>query len=135
MIDGQHWSALGACRDAPPDLLFVQGAAQRVVRQMCAGCPVRVECLADALDNQVSFGVWGGATERERRALLRRWPDVESWHDLLEAQPGLIPRIGPRPGGQHLSAVLDGRARSDGRRGADDVVPADSEQRAQAAAG
>ena len=31
---------------------------------------MRTECLADALDNHVEFGVWGGMTERERRALL-----------------------------------------------------------------
>ena len=27
--------------------------------------------------------MWGGMTERERRALLRRRPDVESWAELL----------------------------------------------------
>ncbi len=42
------------------------------------------ECLADALDNGIEFGVWGGMTERERRALLRRRPDVKSWRELLE---------------------------------------------------
>ena len=47
------------------------------------GCDVRVDCLADALDNRVEFGVWGGMTERERRALLRRRPNVGSWRDLL----------------------------------------------------
>jgi WhiB family redox-sensing transcriptional regulator len=49
------------------------------------GCPVRTECLADALDHRVEFGVWGGMTERERRALLRRRPDVMSWRSLLDA--------------------------------------------------
>jgi WhiB family redox-sensing transcriptional regulator len=44
---------------------------------------VRTECLADALDNRVEFGVWGGLTERERRALLRRRPNVRSWRSLL----------------------------------------------------
>jgi len=44
---------------------------------------VRTECLADALDNRVEFGVWGGLTERERRALLRRRPNVTSWGRLL----------------------------------------------------
>ena len=48
------------------------------------GCEVRTECLADALDNRVEFGVWGGMTERERRALLRRRPDVSSWRRLLD---------------------------------------------------
>ncbi|HZG93587.1 MAG TPA: WhiB family transcriptional regulator, partial [Mycobacteriales bacterium] len=43
------------------------------------------ECLSDALDNQVEFGVWGGMTERERRALLRRRPNVKSWRALLKA--------------------------------------------------
>jgi WhiB family redox-sensing transcriptional regulator len=67
-----------------PDTLFVQGAAQNRAKAVCVGCPVRTECLADALDNHIEFGVWGGMTERERRALLRRRPDVTSWRDLLE---------------------------------------------------
>jgi hypothetical protein len=46
---------------------------------------VRTECLAEALDNQIEWGVWGGMTERERRALLRRRPNVSSWRGLLEA--------------------------------------------------
>ena len=45
---------------------------------------MRTECLADSLDNRVEFGVWGGMTERERRALLRRRPNVTSWRRLLE---------------------------------------------------
>ena len=51
---------------------------------VCVACPVRTECLAEALDNRIEFGVWGGMTERERRALLRRRPDVTSWRELLE---------------------------------------------------
>jgi WhiB family redox-sensing transcriptional regulator len=51
---------------------------------VCLGCPVRMECLAEALDNKIEFGVWGGMTERERRALLRRRPDVDSWIELLD---------------------------------------------------
>jgi WhiB family transcriptional regulator, redox-sensing transcriptional regulator len=78
------WFAQGACRDDDPDKLFVQGAAQNRAKQICSGCPVRVECLADALDNRIEFGVWGGMTERERRALLRRRPEVTSWASLLE---------------------------------------------------
>lgn len=77
------WTTSAACRGMDPDELFVQGAAQNRAKTVCAGCPVRTECLADALDNRVEFGVWGGMTERERRALLRRRPDVDSWHQLL----------------------------------------------------
>src|SRR5882672_217267 len=79
------WSAQAACRTTDPDELFVQGAAQNRAKTVCSGCPVRTECLADALDNRVEYGVWGGMTERERRALLRRRPEVRSWRQFLES--------------------------------------------------
>ncbi len=80
-----HWTSAAACGQGkcPPDSLFVEGSAQREVREICAGCPVRMECLADALDSRMDFGVWGGMTERERRALLRRRPEVRSWRAEL----------------------------------------------------
>lgn len=78
------WTARAACKGSNPDELFVQGAAQNRAKVVCMGCPVRTECLADALDNRVEFGVWGGMTERERRALLRRRPNVTSWSKLLD---------------------------------------------------
>jgi WhiB family transcriptional regulator, redox-sensing transcriptional regulator len=37
------------------------------------------ECAAEALDNQLEYGVWGGMTERQRRALLKQHPEVVSW--------------------------------------------------------
>lgn len=80
----QDWTARSACRASDPDDLFVTGAAQNRAKLVCQACPVRVECLSDALDNRVEFGVWGGMTERERRALLRRRPDVSSWREVLE---------------------------------------------------
>ena len=82
--DPTAWTARSACRTADPDELFVTGAAQNRAKAVCLGCPVRTECLSDALDNRVEFGVWGGMTERERRALLRRRPDVVSWRELLD---------------------------------------------------
>ncbi|MGC0141442.1 MULTISPECIES: WhiB family transcriptional regulator [unclassified Pseudactinotalea] len=84
----QSWTARAACAKEAPDDLFVQGAAQRSAREICFSCTVRTECLADALDNRIQFGVWGGMTERERRALLRRSPEVGSWSELLEGLDG-----------------------------------------------
>lgn len=83
MTATSEWTVYAACRTSDPDALFVQGAAQNRAKMICAGCSVRTECLADALDNRVEFGVWGGMTERERRALLRRRPQVTSWRSLL----------------------------------------------------
>ncbi len=72
------------CAGADPDTLFVTGAAQREAARLCQACPVRLECLADALDNQIEYGVWGGMTERQRRAVLKKSPEVVSWRALLE---------------------------------------------------
>ena len=80
----EDWTPKAVCRNAQPDELFVRGAEQNKAKQMCGGCPVRTECLAEALDNQIEWGVWGGMTERERRALLRKRPNVTSWRVLLE---------------------------------------------------
>lgn len=77
------WATKAKCLGTDPEALFVQGAAQHQAKKICAGCPVRLECLADALDNRTEFGVWGGATERERRAMLRRNPQIRSWRDRL----------------------------------------------------
>jgi WhiB family redox-sensing transcriptional regulator len=70
---------------ADPVELFAEGAAQNRVKALCTGCPVRTECLAHALDHRIEHGVWGGMTERERRALLKRRPTVVSWRRLLES--------------------------------------------------
>ncbi|WP_051266267.1 WhiB family transcriptional regulator [Nakamurella lactea] len=83
VANSTDWTTRAVCANQDPDLLFVTGAAQRDAARMCHGCPVKLECLADALDNQVEFGVWGGLTERQRRAILRKCPDVTSWFDVL----------------------------------------------------
>lgn len=80
------WVTQARCRAVDPDQLFVRGAAQRKAATICRHCPVLMECGADALDNRVEFGVWGGMTERQRRALLKQHPEVESWADFFSAQ-------------------------------------------------
>jgi WhiB family redox-sensing transcriptional regulator len=79
----EDWAPRAACKGTTPDQLFVRGAEQNKAKQLCSSCPVRTECLAEALDNQIEWGVWGGMTERERRALLRRRPSA-SWRAVLE---------------------------------------------------
>lgn len=85
MTWNDQWAESASCRSGRPDELFVRGAAQNRAKVICGQCPVRTECLAEALDNNIEWGVWGGMTERERRALLRRRPNVRSWRRLLEA--------------------------------------------------
>src|ERR1700740_985664 len=78
------WVSTALCRTTDPDELFVEGTAQRKAAEICRHCPVMQECGADALDNKLEFGVWGGMTERQRRALLKQHPEVISWSDFFE---------------------------------------------------
>lgn len=97
----QSWTVHANCLNTDPDSLFVRGAAQRQARQVCVDCPVRLICLADALDSGTNYGVWGGLTERERRALLRKYPNEKNWYRRLqegqdpvafELREGRVPR-------------------------------------------
>ncbi len=78
------WTLSAKCRGMA-DALFPEGKDQKRARTVCMGCPVRAQCLAEALDNRIEWGVWGGLTERERRQLLRQRPDVKSWCAVLMA--------------------------------------------------
>lgn len=77
-----EWTLEAKCRNMA-DALFPEGKDQKRARSVCMGCPVRSSCLAEALDNRIEWGVWGGMTERERRHLLRTRPDITSWYEVL----------------------------------------------------
>ncbi len=81
--EDRDWTSKALCRDNP-DNMFVRGAKQRTAAVICRHCPVMQQCGAEALDNKVEFGVWGGMTERQRRALLNQHPEVVSWTDFIE---------------------------------------------------
>jgi WhiB family redox-sensing transcriptional regulator len=66
-----EWMGRGNCRDEPPATFFPSdGVGVEVARQLCATCPVKAPCLEYALRNRIDHGVWGGASERERRRIL-----------------------------------------------------------------
>ena len=63
------WLALANCADLQPEDFFVSRGS-RVSSQVlatCAACPVRTDCIAWALDENLEWGVFGGLTRRERR--------------------------------------------------------------------
>jgi WhiB family redox-sensing transcriptional regulator len=67
------WMERGLCRDEPPERFFPSdGAGVEVARRICAACPVKSPCLEHALLHRIDHGVWGGASERERRRILKR---------------------------------------------------------------
>jgi WhiB family transcriptional regulator, redox-sensing transcriptional regulator len=65
------WTARALCAETMPDEFFPsQGESPKRAKLICGQCPVTTECLTYALDNREPFGVWGGATERERHKML-----------------------------------------------------------------
>lgn len=52
---------------------------ERLAKAFCWNCPVRDECLADALSNHIIWGVWGGTGEKERQRYLGRQARRRVW--------------------------------------------------------
>jgi WhiB family transcriptional regulator, redox-sensing transcriptional regulator len=74
-----EWMARGRCKDMDPSVFFPSdGVGVQIAQRICRECDVQTPCLAYALANRVDHGVWGGASERERKRLLRqrRQPQV-----------------------------------------------------------
>ena len=40
-------------------------------------CPVRSECLWDAVSREEPHGIWGGLSHRERNSLTRKWSKLK----------------------------------------------------------
>lgn len=73
MIDEVDWAEAARCRGVDPELFFVRGLSDaKPALKICARCPVKEDCLSYALANDIDHGVWGGLTERQRRAVARR---------------------------------------------------------------
>lgn len=64
------WLDDALCKKDPPDDWFSddRGAVARA-RAVCYRCPVREQCLEYALDTETGYGMYGGCTPTERRAL------------------------------------------------------------------
>jgi WhiB family transcriptional regulator, redox-sensing transcriptional regulator len=74
---GADWRSQSACKDTDPELFFPLSAWGPSLTQLatakaiCAGCEVAAECLRFALSSGQEYGVWGGTSEDERKAMRR----------------------------------------------------------------
>lgn len=72
-----NWRQAAACRDTDPELFFPVGATGNALtqiedaRNVCMSCSCQEACLEYALRTNQDTGVWGGASEEERRHLRR----------------------------------------------------------------
>ena len=64
------WISRAACANEPTDLFFPEdGAETELAKAICAGCPVRAECIGYAVAIPSLDGIWGGLTRQERSRL------------------------------------------------------------------
>lgn len=62
----------GMCRNSPAEKFYPSsGSGVKVAQKICEQCVIQEECLEYALDNGEIYGVWGGASERERKRILK----------------------------------------------------------------
>ncbi len=69
----ESWRRWSACGGLDPAIFFPPSDDEAgEAKAVCEGCLVRDDCLEYALANREHEGIWGGATERERRRIIRR---------------------------------------------------------------
>lgn len=75
--DNDDWRQRAACREEDLTLFFpvgVTGPAEAQIamaKRVCCGCLVKDQCLEFAVRTHQEHGVWGGASEEERRDIRR----------------------------------------------------------------
>ena len=68
-----EWFNKASCKGVDTSLFFGDGHDVSVItaKQVCASCPVRLECLEYAVEmNEYDFGIWGGVAPRSRRPIF-----------------------------------------------------------------
>ncbi|MEZ5282779.1 MAG: WhiB family transcriptional regulator [Acidimicrobiales bacterium] len=69
----QQWQSHAACQGLAADIFYPTTDDESLeAKSVCGECPVQTECLEHALSTREKDGVWGGATERERRRIIRQ---------------------------------------------------------------
>jgi WhiB family redox-sensing transcriptional regulator len=63
------------CRKFDPDLWFADSPTQlELAKSLCGDCPLRMECLAGAVDRAEPWGVWGGEIFERGAVVPRKRP-------------------------------------------------------------
>jgi WhiB family redox-sensing transcriptional regulator len=67
------WWDHGACKGLNSGMFYPDDEASAVsAKAVCESCAVQSTCLEHALTIREKAGVWGGATERDRRRIIRQ---------------------------------------------------------------
>jgi WhiB family redox-sensing transcriptional regulator len=86
------------CRNYDPERWFPVGTGPMAqldtdfAKSVCGLCPSQANCLTWALENAIPFGIWGGMTEEERRAMIRRGRVWRTRNALHPTDPDAVAR-------------------------------------------
>lgn len=101
--DPQHdpeWMKRGACKGEPTTTFFFEDTSpNHRARHLCLRCPVRLDCLEYATENEKDWGVWAGVTARVRltlRRLMNR-TSTNSVEELLATKSDVVLKMYPAP--------------------------------------
>lgn len=71
--DPRAWQASASCKGLAAEIFYpIDDEQVAAAKQVCHECAVQDDCLEYAIAVREKDGVWGGATERERRSIIRR---------------------------------------------------------------
>jgi len=85
-----EWHRRAACRGMGTEAFFpTTGRRGDTARAVCDTCAVRDECMASALDQSDTVGVWAGTTDRDRKWMRRDATDPRP-------EPGAVTSRNPK---------------------------------------
>src|SRR5687768_7998698 len=73
----RHWRDDASCRNLADQHFDPWDSADNALQptataaQICGTCPVRLDCLIEAIANVEPYGTWGGLTWQQRKKLIR----------------------------------------------------------------
>lgn len=68
------WAKDANCKGTDTNLFYPErGENTREAVAVCVGCLVVEQCLHYAISNNIKVGIWGGLSERQRRAMRREY--------------------------------------------------------------
>lgn len=68
-----NWPLEANCRDQPTELFYPgPGNPDPNTYAICHNCPVRIDCLTEAILTNETIGIWGGLGRRARIDMRKR---------------------------------------------------------------
>jgi len=64
------WMEFAACKGADSEIFFAESGwhtANAKAQEYCRNCTVYKDCMKFAIDNDITYGIWGGLSPNQRK--------------------------------------------------------------------